>query len=112
VAAPFRLAEFDVEYGQGISREGCLLDLALEHDLIQKSGSFFSYGELRLGQGRSNVKQHLAENPKLAAEVEKKIFAKLGIEAPSAAPVAAAPAPEAKAEAEKATAKAPAKKAA
>src|SRR5206468_4259499 len=55
VAAPFRQAEFDIEYGTGISHEGCLLDLALEHDLVQKSGSFFSYGELRLGQGRHNT---------------------------------------------------------
>ena len=64
VAAPFRQAEFDIEYGEGISHEGCLLDLALEHDLVQKSGSFFSYGELRLGQGRNNTKQYLAENPR------------------------------------------------
>jgi recombination protein RecA len=88
VAAPFRLAEFDVEYGAGISKQGCLLDLGLEHDLVQKSGSFFSYGELRLGQGRNNAKQYLAENPKLAAEIEKKLLAKLGVERE------AAPAPE------------------
>ncbi len=80
VAAPFRQAEFDIEYGDGISHEGCLLDLALEHDLVQKSGSFFSYGELRLGQGRNNTKQYLAENPELAAEIETKVFAELGIE--------------------------------
>src|ERR671911_2867397 len=61
VAPPFRLAEFDVEYGAGISKAGCLLDLALEHDLAQKSGSFFSYGDLRLGQGRNNSKQYIAE---------------------------------------------------
>src|ERR671911_75467 len=61
VASPFRLAEFDVEYGAGISKAGCLLDLALEHDLAQKSGSFFSYGDLRLGQGRNNSKQYIAE---------------------------------------------------
>ena len=67
VAAPFRQAEFDIEYGVGISHEGCLLDLALEHDLVQKSGSFFSYGEMRLGQGRNNTKQFLAENPEIAA---------------------------------------------
>jgi recombination protein RecA len=80
VAAPFRQAEFDVEYGTGISHEGCLIDLGLEHDLIQKSGSFFSYGELRLGQGRNNTKQYLAENPELAAEIETKLFEQLGIE--------------------------------
>jgi recombination protein RecA len=80
VAAPFRQAEFDVEYGTGISHEGCLIDLGLEHDLIQKSGSFFSYGELRLGQGRNNTKQYLAENPELAQEIERKLFEQLGID--------------------------------
>jgi recombination protein RecA len=94
VAAPFKQAEFDIEYGAGISREGGLLDLALEHDLVQKSGSFFSYGELRLGQGRSNTKAYLAENPELAAEIEGKLFEALGVERP--APVAVAePAAEA-----------------
>ena len=97
VAAPFRQAEFDIEYGVGISHEGCLLDLGLEHDLVQKSGSFFSYGELRLGQGRNNTKQYLAENPDLAGELEVKIFEKLGIERTPqpARPVAAVPDPEA-----------------
>ncbi len=80
VAAPFRQAEFDIEYGTGISKEGCLLDLALEHDIVQKSGSFFSYGELRLGQGRTNTKQYLAENPELARELEAKLYEALGIE--------------------------------
>lgn len=80
VAAPFRQAEFDVEYGVGISHEGGLLDLALEHDLVQKSGSFFSYGELRLGQGRNNTKQYLAQNPELAQEIEAKLFAELGVD--------------------------------
>jgi recombination protein RecA len=88
VAAPFRLAEFDIEYGAGISHEGCLIDLGLEHDLIQKSGSFFSYGELRLGQGRNNTKQYLAENAELAAEIEVKLFEQLDINrAPAPAPV-------------------------
>lgn len=87
VAAPFRLAEFDIEYGDGISKEGCILDLGVEHDLIQKSGSFFSYGELRLGQGRHNSKQHLAENPKLAKEIEGKIYATLDMTPASLAPV-------------------------
>ena len=66
VAPPFRQAEFDIEYGAGISKEGGLLDMALEHDLIQKSGSFFSYGETRLGQGRNNTKEFLRDNPELA----------------------------------------------
>ena len=78
-AAPFRQAEFEIEYGQGISREGALLDYGIEHDLVQKSGSFFSCGETRLGQGRNNAKQYLAENPELAAELEEKIRALLGI---------------------------------
>jgi len=90
VAAPFRLAEFDIEYGTGISSEGCLLDLALEHDLVQKSGSFFSYGELRLGQGRNNTKQYLAEHPETAREIEAKLFDALGIEPPAAEPGAIA----------------------
>src|SRR4051794_2302666 len=99
VAAPFKQAEFDIEYGVGISKEGGLLDLALENDIIQKSGSFFSYGELRLGQGRNNTKQYLAENPELAAEVEAKLYQALGVDrAPTAASDAAA-AGEAKAEA-------------
>src|SRR5690348_15221984 len=79
VAPPFRQAEFDIEYGAGISKEGGLIDMALEHDLIQKSGSFFSYGETRLGQGRNNTKEFLRDNPELAAELEKKIHGKLGL---------------------------------
>ena len=82
VAAPFRQAEFDIEYGVGISSEGCLLDLALEHDIVQKSGSFFSYGELRLGQGRNNAKAFLAENPEPAAEIEAKLYEALAPEQP------------------------------
>lgn len=79
VAAPFKQAEFDIEYGLGISREGGLIDLGIEHDLVQKSGSFFSYGETRLGQGRNNSKQFLAENPDIALEIETRILGKLGI---------------------------------
>jgi recombination protein RecA len=77
VAPPFKQAEFDVEYGAGISKEGCILDLALEHDLVQKSGSFFSYGETRLGQGRNNTKERLRQEPELAAELEQKINEKI-----------------------------------
>ena len=115
VAAPFRLAEFDVDYGDGISKEGCLVDLGLEHDLVQKSGSFFSYGELRLGQGRNNAKRYLRENPKLAEELETKILAKVGAEREAAKkPTEIAPVEDAKAEAkaEAAPKKTQAKKAA
>jgi recombination protein RecA len=87
VAAPFRQAEFDIEYGQGISSEGCILDLGIEHGIVQKSGSFFSYGDERLGQGRNNVKGYLRENPGVAAQIERKIYEALGVEA--AAPLSA-----------------------
>src|SRR6266540_3871448 len=80
VAAPFRLAEFDIEYGTGISSEGCLLDLALDNDLVQKSGSFFSYGDERLGQGRNNAKAFLVEHPETTREIEAKLADALGIE--------------------------------
>ncbi len=80
VASPFRQAEFDIEYGVGISREGGLLDFGIEQDLVQKSGSFFSYGETRLGQGRNNAKQFLSDNPELALEIETKVRAALGID--------------------------------
>jgi len=70
VAAPFRTAEFDIMYNEGISRAGDLLDLATSLDVITKRGSFFSYGDLRLGQGRENAKDYLRLNPALADEIE------------------------------------------
>lgn len=73
VAPPFKEAEFDVMYGEGISHEGELLDLAVKLDIIQKSGSWFSYNDERLGQGRDNVKEILKNNPEMAAEVEKQV---------------------------------------
>ncbi|MGA7396386.1 MAG: hypothetical protein WBW62_02965, partial [Solirubrobacterales bacterium] len=79
VAAPFKQAEFDIEYGQGISREGSLIDLGIEHELVQKSGSFFSYGDTRLGQGRNNSKNFLKENPDIAMDIETRILSSLGI---------------------------------
>ncbi|MFL5867877.1 MAG: recombinase RecA [Thermoleophilaceae bacterium] len=94
VAAPFRQAEFDIEYGQGISSEGCLLDLGMEHDIVKKSGSFFSYGDERLGQGRNNAKGYLREHPEMADEIERRIYEALGVEpaaAPALAPVEAPP---------------------
>ncbi|MGA1213365.1 MAG: recombinase RecA, partial [Solirubrobacterales bacterium] len=79
VAAPFKQAEFDIEYGAGISREGSLIDLGIEQDLVQKSGSFFSYGDVKLGQGRNNSKHFLADNPEIAEELEARILAASGI---------------------------------
>lgn len=79
VAAPFRQAEFDIEYGVGVSRAGELLDYGVEHGIVAKSGAFFSYGETRLGQGRNNAKQFLRDNPELAAEIETKVREALGI---------------------------------
>lgn len=91
VAAPFRQAEFDIDYGEGISRMGELVDLGVEHKLIVKSGAWYSYGDLRVGQGRDNAKQFLRDNPDLADEIELKIREKLGLPAPGPAlrPVAA-----------------------
>ncbi len=97
VAAPFRQAEFDIEYGRGISSEGCILDLGIEHNIVQKSGSFFSFGDERLGQGRGNVKAYLRENPAIARSIEEKVYAAVGIEPSPSAPVAVAAA-EAEAE--------------
>jgi recombination protein RecA len=70
VAAPFRTAEFDIMYNEGISKAGDLLDLATELDIVTKRGSFYSYGDIRLGQGRENSKDFLRQNPDLAEEIE------------------------------------------
>jgi recombination protein RecA len=77
LAPPFRKAEFDILYGEGISRIGEIIDMATELEIIKKSGSWFSYGETRLGQGRDAVKQLLSDNPELSEEIEKKIIEKL-----------------------------------
>ena len=79
VAPPFREAEFDIIYGEGISRIGSLLDLGAEHKIIEKSGSWFSYGGERIGQGRDNAKRFLHENPALVSEIEAKVRAALGM---------------------------------
>ena len=73
VAPPFREAEFDILYGEGISKEGSILDLAVNLDIIDKSGAWFSYNGAKIGQGRENVKRYLKENPKILAEIEQKI---------------------------------------
>jgi recombination protein RecA len=82
LAPPFKEAEFDIVYGEGISKEGEILDLAVDHGIIEKSGSWFSYGKERLGQGRQNAKQFLRDNPEIAAEVEEKVRTALGLSKP------------------------------
>jgi recombination protein RecA len=79
MAPPFKIAEFDILYGQGISRTGDLIDLAITHHLIEKSGAWFSYGETRLGQGRENVRQLLEQNPDLWNELDQKLRRILGL---------------------------------
>src|SRR5207237_9925369 len=78
-AAPFRHAEFDVGYGEGISKTGELIDIGIENKIVEKSGSWFSYGDVRLGQGRENAKMFIRENPDLSAEIEGKVRRALGI---------------------------------
>jgi recombination protein RecA len=80
VAPPFRDAEFDIMYGVGISREGELLDLAVAQNIVDKSGSWFSFGGERLGQGRENAKQFLKENADFYARIEERVRAALGLE--------------------------------
>jgi recombination protein RecA len=79
LAAPFRQAEFDIEFGKGISTSGCLVDLGIEDNIVTKSGSFFSYGNERLGQGRGNAKAYLNEHPAMAQEIREKIFKARGL---------------------------------
>jgi recombination protein RecA len=79
VAPPFRVTEFDLMHDRGISREGDLIDLGIEDDIIQKSGGHHSYGEVRLGNGRENVKQFLRDNPALMEEIGRKILENRGL---------------------------------
>ncbi len=77
VAPPFRVCEFDLLYGYGISREGTLLDMGVAHDLINKSGAWFSYKDIRIGQGRDNARKYLQDNPDIAQEIEAAIRAEM-----------------------------------
>ena len=99
-AAPFRQAEFDIDYGEGISRPGELIDLGVEHKMVMKSGAWYSCGDVRLGQGRENSKQFLRDNPDLADEIEAKLRGELGL--PAVPPTAKPKDEEAPAEKEKA----------
>ena len=85
LAPPFRTAEFDIMFGRGVSREGDVLDLAVEKGIVAKTGAWYSYGEERIGQGRENVKRFLSENADLFAEIDGQVRAAVGIGAPKAA---------------------------
>jgi recombination protein RecA len=80
MAPPFREAEFDIMYSEGISKEGDILDKAVDFRIIDKSGTWFSYNEIRLGQGRENVKRFLQENKDMLDEITKKVRIKLGLD--------------------------------
>ena len=84
MASPFKQAEFDIIYGVGISREGSLLDFGVEHDIVKKSGAWYTYDGDQLGQGKENSRKFLLDNPAVADEIEKKIKTKLGIGVPRA----------------------------
>ena len=86
VAPPFKIVEFDIMYGKGISKVGEIIDIGVDLDIVKKSGSWFSYQETKLGQGRDSVKELLLDNPELMEEIEKKIKEKIaGVAAPAPA---------------------------
>ncbi len=80
VAPPFKIAEFDIMYGEGISNTGCILDIATDMDIVRKSGSWYSYGEDRIGQGKEKVRDFLEENPEILDEIQKKIYEQINKE--------------------------------
>jgi recombination protein RecA len=90
VAAPFRESEFDILYGEGISREGDLLDLAVNQNILEKSGAWFSYKGERIGQGRENARQFLKDNKDITAKLEAEVRKALGLTSPSPHPAAQA----------------------
>jgi recombination protein RecA len=90
MAPPFKQAEFDILYGTGISREGSLIDFGVEHEIVKKSGAWYTYDGDQLGQGKENSRKYLIDNPKIASEIEGKIMTKLGISAEAKAASAAA----------------------
>jgi recombination protein RecA len=79
VAPPFKIVEFDIVYGQGISREGDLLDLAVEQEIVDKSGSWYSYQDERIGQGRENAKRFLQDHPEMTTEIDQKVRMGFGL---------------------------------
>ena len=79
IAPPFKEAEFDIMFGQGISREGVIIDQAVGENIVQKSGAWFAYNDAKIGQGRENAKQYLRDNPAVMSEIEQKVRANYGI---------------------------------
>jgi recombination protein RecA len=98
VAPPFRTAEFDIMFGEGISREGSLLDVAVEHDIVRKSGAWYTYEGDQLGQGRENAKRFLRENPGIAVQLQARVLEAVGMVAPIEAAVTAEEEAEAEAD--------------
>jgi recombination protein RecA len=110
MAPPFKQAEFDILYGIGISREGSLIDFGVDHEIVRKSGAWYTYDGDQLGQGKENSRKFLLDNPKIALDIEQKIMFKLGVGAEAKAAIAAVAAADAKAAAKvdaKAAAKSP-----
>jgi recombination protein RecA len=87
VAPPFREAHFDILYGEGISREGEIVELGVEHNIVEKSGAWYAYKGEKIGQGKDNARDYLREHPELAAEIENKVRAAVGVAALAAQPV-------------------------
>jgi len=79
LAAPFRTAEFDIMFNEGISKAGDVLDLATKFEVLTKRGAFFSYGDIRIGQGRENAKNFLTENPEIMVEISEKVLTQAGL---------------------------------
>jgi recombination protein RecA len=79
VSPPFRQAEFDILYGEGISREGEIIELGVANKIVDKSGAWYSYGKDRIGQGKDNTREYLREHPEMAEEIESKVRAALGV---------------------------------
>ena len=86
VAPPFKEVHFDIMYGEGISKEGSLLDVGIEHGVVQKSGAWFAYGDERLGQGRENAKQFLKENDEVRGQILEDVYEQLGLNRPGVGP--------------------------
>ena len=100
MAPPFRLAEFDIMFGQGISREGSLLDVAVEVGVARKSGAWYTFDDDQLGQGRENSKRFLRENPEVAMQLQAKVYEEVGMTPITGADAEVAPVAEAAVEAE------------